>query len=80
MFPNELLQVLLICRQHTLNTYLVGGCVRDMQLGKNPKDFDIVVDSSLENITKELRDNDWKIDEAGLNFLVTIASKKWSSI
>ena len=75
MFPNELLQVLLICKHYTPETYLVGGCVRDMQLGKNPKDFDIVVDSSLENITKELRDNDWKIDEAGLNFLVTIASK-----
>lgn len=75
MFPNELLQVLLICKNYTPHAYLVGGCVRDMQLGKNPKDFDIVVDSSLEDITKELKDNNWKIDEAGLNFLVTIASK-----
>jgi tRNA nucleotidyltransferase/poly(A) polymerase len=75
MFPHELLQIMLICRNHTEQVYLVGGCVRDMLLEKNPKDFDIVVDSSLENITKELKDNGWKIDEAGLNFLVTIASK-----
>lgn len=75
MFPIELLQLVILCRNFTDQVYLVGGCVRDMQLGKVPKDFDLVVNGSLDSITEELKQNGWKIDEAGLNFLVTIASK-----
>lgn len=75
MYPNELLQLFLICKNYTQKVYLVGGCVRDMHLGKTPKDFDLVVDCSLAEITEELKENGWKIDEAGLNFLVTIASR-----
>ncbi|WP_196157112.1 polynucleotide adenylyltransferase PcnB [Reinekea sp. G2M2-21] len=32
--------------------YLVGGCVRDLQLGLNPKDFDVATDATPENIRK----------------------------
>ena len=75
MYPNELLQLFLICKNYAQKVYLVGGCVRDMYLGKTPKDFDLVVDGALAEITEELKANGWKIDEAGLNFLVTIASR-----
>ena len=30
--------------------YLVGGCVRDLVLDKNPKDFDVVTDATPEQI------------------------------
>ena len=75
MFPNELLQIMLLCKNHAKSVYLVGGCVRDMHLNKVPHDFDVVISDSLEEVTKALKENGWKIDEAGLNFLVTLATK-----
>lgn len=30
--------------------YLVGGCVRDLILGKTPKDFDVVTSATLEQV------------------------------
>ena len=42
-YPLELLQLMLICKNHTSEVNLVGGCVRDMLLNKQPKDFDIVI-------------------------------------
>jgi len=32
--------------------YLVGGCVRDLQLGHSPKDFDVATDATPEQIRK----------------------------
>lgn len=75
MFPNELLQIMLLCKNHAKSVYLVGGCVRDMHLNKVPHDFDVVISDSLEEVTQALKENGWKIDEAGLNFLVTLATK-----
>lgn len=72
---NTLLELFLHIKQHTDVVYLVGGCVRDMQLNKLPKDFDLVTDCNLDLLITDLKDNGWKVDEAGLNFLVTIASK-----
>jgi poly(A) polymerase len=72
---NTLLQLCLILNNLSPNTYLVGGCVRDMLLGKNPKDFDLVCDIDLDLVSKTLIDNGWKVDEAGKQFLVMIASK-----
>lgn len=57
------------------NTYLVGGCVRDYLLGKDPKDFDIVTNIDLDTLTQNLKDNGWKVEEKGKQFLVLIASK-----
>ena len=34
--------------------YLVGGCIRDLILDKNPKDFDIVTDATPEQIKKAI--------------------------
>ena len=73
-YPLELLHLMLICKNYASEVYLVGGCVRDQLLGKQPKDFDIVINGNLDLIIKELKTNGWKIDEAGLNFLVLIAS------
>ena len=34
--------------------YLVGGCIRDLVLKKNPKDFDVVTDATPEQIKKAI--------------------------
>tara|TARA_B100001175_G_scaffold317119_1_gene332948 strand:- start:1955 stop:3172 length:1218 start_codon:yes stop_codon:yes gene_type:complete len=34
--------------------YLVGGCIRDMVLNKNPKDFDVVTEATPEQIRKAI--------------------------
>ena len=36
-------------------SYLVGGCVRDMLLNRNPKDFDVATDAHPEEIRKLFR-------------------------
>ncbi len=35
--------------------YLVGGCVRDLLLGREPKDFDVVTNASPEEVKKVFR-------------------------
>lgn len=72
---NLLLQACLIIQPYTESLYFVGGCVRDMLLNKNPHDFDIALDGDLDKIAEVLLDNGWKINEAGKNFFVLIASK-----
>lgn len=74
-YPQELLQLLLILQPFSSNIYLVGGCVRDILLNKTPKDFDLVCDIDLDLISQELQSNGWKINEAGKQFLVMIATK-----
>lgn len=37
---------------HNYKAYLVGGCVRDMLMGKTPKDYDIVTDAFPQDILK----------------------------
>lgn len=70
-----LLQLCLIIQPHVQEMYIVGGCVRDMLLKRTPKDFDLVVNGNLDIIEEELRQNGWKIDGAGKQFFVLIASK-----
>lgn len=72
---NLLLQIFLIIRNASPNTYLVGGCVRDMLLGKTPKDFDIVTDADVPPLIAELAENGWEAKGVGDHFLVYVASK-----
>ena len=61
-------------------SYLVGGCVRDILLNKIPKDFDVVTNIPIENVITEFSNNGWKVSEAGKQFLVCIISKNGISI
>ena len=36
-------------------SYLVGGCVRDILMGQHPKDFDVVTDATPEQIKEQFR-------------------------
>lgn len=44
------LKVLYRLRKADYQAYLVGGCVRDLLLGREPKDFDVVTDAHPEQI------------------------------
>lgn len=50
------LKVLYRLRQAEYGSYLVGGCVRDILLGRHPKDFDVATDAHPEQV-RELFDN-----------------------
>ena len=41
--------------KNNFKSYLVGGCVRDLLCGINPKDFDIATDATPEQIRKIFR-------------------------
>jgi poly(A) polymerase len=70
-----LLQLFLMVYSEDPNTYLVGGCVRDMLLGRSPKDYDIVTQANIENLRPIFDENGWASDAVGENFLVYAVSK-----
>jgi len=39
-------------RQHGFQAYLVGGCVRDLLLGREPKDYDVATDAIPEQVMR----------------------------
>jgi poly(A) polymerase len=46
MTPRELAeQICATLRQHGHQAYLVGGCVRDLELGREPADYDVCTDA-----------------------------------
>jgi poly(A) polymerase len=49
------LKVLNTLKESGFAAYLVGGCVRDLMLGREPKDFDVVTDARPEEIRKVFR-------------------------
>lgn len=50
--PEEVVQVADTLEKAGFQAYLVGGCVRDLVLGKKPKDWDITTDATPEEIQK----------------------------
>jgi len=73
-----LLQLLMLIRDTSPKTYLVGGCVRDMLIGKTPKDFDIVTTANIPVLHEDcdrFKQNGWKVDYVGQSFGVFIFSK-----
>lgn len=51
------LKVLYRLKKAGFSAYLVGGCVRDLLLGREPKDFDITTDAKPEQIRDIFRRN-----------------------
>ncbi|MGI9211950.1 MAG: polynucleotide adenylyltransferase PcnB [Methylococcaceae bacterium] len=50
MVNQSALKVLYRLRDEGYQAYLVGGCVRDLLLGREPKDFDVVTDAHPEQV------------------------------
>ncbi len=48
--PNEVSRITKTLRDAGFEAYLVGGCARDMILGRKPKDWDITTDAKPEQI------------------------------
>lgn len=46
----DALRVVRRLRKNNFNAYLVGGCVRDLLLGREPKDFDVATDAKPNEI------------------------------
>lgn len=57
------------------NSYFVGGTVRDILSGKVPKDYDFCTDIPYDDLSKLFKENGFRTDECGKNFLVLIVSK-----
>jgi poly(A) polymerase len=53
----DALKILYRLHGHGFLAYLVGGCVRDLLLGKVPKDFDIVTDAHPQQIRELFRNS-----------------------
>jgi len=53
----DALRVLSRLHQHGFTAYLVGGCVRDLLLGKTPKDFDVATDAHPRQIRDLFRNS-----------------------
>jgi tRNA nucleotidyltransferase/poly(A) polymerase len=56
--PNDILEIAEKFYNANKEIYLVGGCVRDFLLNKNPKDFDLVTNAlpnEIKNILKDYR-------------------------
>ncbi len=49
------LKVLYRLQKEGFDAYLVGGCVRDLLLGREPKDFDVVTNADPEEVRKVFR-------------------------
>ena len=50
--PKEVLAVVVSLQKAGFSAYLVGGCVRDIVLGGEPKDWDVATDAKPEEIQK----------------------------
>src|SRR6202047_294268 len=46
-FATTIVQTL---RQHGFQAYLVGGCVRDLLLGREPKDYDVATSATPDQV------------------------------
>lgn len=71
----NLLEIFLLLSAHSNDNNLVGGCVRDSLLGKQPHDWDIVTSVPMDIIEEIFQDNGWKVDAVGKQFLVMNVSK-----
>ena len=52
---SDALQVMSRLNRNGYKAYLVGGSVRDLMLGRHPKDFDISTDAEPQQIKKLFR-------------------------
>ena len=68
--PQEVARVAKILEENGCEAYLVGGCVRDLFLGKKPKDWDITTDAAPERI-QEIFKNSFYENEYGTVGVVT---------
>jgi tRNA nucleotidyltransferase (CCA-adding enzyme) len=55
--PKEVKSVVAELEKHGFEAYVVGGCVRDMLLGREPQDWDVATSAKPEEVQKIFPDN-----------------------
>lgn len=60
--PDEVSQVTKTLKNVGFEAYLVGGCVRDLLLGKKPKDWDVTTNAKPEDIIKLFKETFYEND------------------
>src|SRR3984893_16448567 len=50
MFQPFLIEIVQTLRQQGFHAYLVGGCVRDLLLGREPKDYDVATSATPDEV------------------------------
>jgi len=55
--PKEIAEIVSILMKAGYEAYIVGGCVRDLLLGREPKDWDIATDAKPDEIQKLFPDS-----------------------
>ncbi|ERM96135.1 uncharacterized protein LOC18424055 [Amborella trichopoda] len=56
MVASPVWTIMKVLQRKGYDSYLVGGCVRDLLLGKTPKDFDVVTTAGLNKIRRTFHD------------------------
>jgi len=75
--PNNLIKIMEIFNQNGYKSYLVGGSLRDIILGRSPKDYDIATDALPNETISLMKDHDLKVIETGIKFgTVTVHIEK----
>ncbi len=55
--PAEVLEIIAILEKSNFEAYIVGGCVRDLILGREPKDWDLTTNARPEQIQELFTDH-----------------------
>ena len=50
MLKDFSISIVRVLREHGFQAYLVGGCVRDLLLGREPKDYDVTTNATPEQV------------------------------
>lgn len=60
--PHEVQIIIEVLNTHGFKAYAVGGCVRDILMGKSPKDWDVTTDATPDHIQKIFPDSFYEND------------------
>src|SRR6185503_14963567 len=60
--PEEVKNISRVLSDAGFENYLVGGCVRDLILGREPKDWDFTTNATPEEIQKKFPDSFYEND------------------
>ena len=74
--PSYILDVIDALTKAGYEAYIVGGGVRDMMLGLNPKDFDAVTNATPSQV-KKFSDDVAVLSDAVLSWLMSIQVVSW---
>jgi len=75
--PDNLIKIMNLYTDNGFKIYLVGGSLRDIILGKVPKDYDVATDALPEDTKSLMKKNNIKVIETGIKFgTVTIIMEK----